>query len=140
MNLIWSESDQWLLSYGVRKIPGAFLMPMGMPMMPEWACDHDVAQLEAKTVQMNLISSESDQWLLSYGVRKIPGAFLMPMGMPMMPEWACDHDVAQLEVKTVQMNLVWSESDQWLQSYGVRKIPGAFLMPMGIPMMPEWGM
>ena len=59
---------------------------------------------------------------MSYGVRKIPGVVIMPMGTPITPKWADDHDVAQLEVKTVQMNLIWSESDQRLMSYSVRKI------------------
>ena len=106
MNLIWSELDQWLQSYGVRKIRRALIMPMGMPIMPEWAIGHDVAQLEARTVQMNLIWSESDQWLLSSGVHKIPRALIMPMGMPILPQWANNRDVAQLEAKTVQMNLI----------------------------------
>ena len=112
-------------------------MPMGMPIMPEWAIDHDVAQLQAKTVQMNLIWSESDQWLLSYGIRKIQRALIMPMGMPIMPEWTNDHHVAQLEAKTIQINLIWSEWDQWLLSYGVHKIPRALIMPTGMPIMPK---
>ena len=35
-NLIWCESAQWLLSFGVRKIPGALIIPMmprGMPII-----------------------------------------------------------------------------------------------------------
>ena len=34
-------------------------MAMGMPMWPKWANDHGVAHLEAETISMNLIWSES---------------------------------------------------------------------------------
>ena len=76
----------------------------------------------------NLILGESAQWLLSFGVRKIPGALIipmMPMGMPIIYIYiereTNDQDVAHLQAKTVPMNLIWSESAQWLLSHGVRK-------------------
>ena len=129
-NLICSESAQWLWSCGVRKIPGALITHMGMPIISPWANDHHVAHLQAKTVPVNLICSESAQWLLSSSVRKIPGALNMPMGVPIMPQWANDHAIAHQQAKTVPMNLIWSESAQWLWSSGVRRIPGGLLMPI----------
>ena len=36
--------------------------------------------------------------------------------------WANDHDVAHLQAKTIPMNLIWSESAQWLWSYSIRKV------------------
>ena len=88
--------------------------------MRAWlANDQDVAHLQAKTLPKNLIWDESAQWLLSSGVRKIPGDLIMPMSMPI---WANDQDVAHLQTKTVPMILIWSELAQWLLSYGVRKV------------------
>ena len=99
MSLIWSESANWLLSYGIHKIPGDFILPMDMPIMPPWANNHDVAHLQAKTVPVNLIWSELAQWFWSSGVHKIPGALIMPMGMgmPFMPPRANDHGIADLQ-------------------------------------------
>ena len=108
MNLIWSESAWWLLSYGICKIPGALIMPIGMPIMPIWVNNQDVAHLKAKKVPMNLIWSELVQWLLTSSIRKIPGAFIMPMAMPIMPPWANNKDFAHLQAKTVPKNLIWS--------------------------------
>ena len=71
----------------------ALIMPMGMPIMPPWANGHGVAHLQPKTVPMNLIWSESAQWLLSSSVRKIPGALITSMGMPIMPPWANDYNI-----------------------------------------------
>ena len=72
------------------------------------------AHLHAKTVPMNLIRNASANWLLGYGIRKIPGALIMAMGMPITPPRANNHGVAHLPTKTVQMSLIWSESAQWL--------------------------
>ena len=33
-----------------------------------------------------------------------------------------DHDVAQLQVKTIPQNLIWYKSIQWFQRYGFRKV------------------
>ena len=133
MNLISSLSAQWLLSFSFRKIPGALIMPKGMPIMPPWANDHDVAHLQVKTVTMNLIWIKSSQWLLSFSICKIPGAIIMPMGMPILPSWANDHDIAHIQAKTVPMNLIWSESAQWLRHSSICKIPGALTMPIMLP-------
>ena len=135
-SLIWSESAWWLLSSGIHKILGALIMTMGMSIITIWANYHDAAHLRAKTVPKNLIWSESNQWLLSFSIRKIPRAFIMPMGIPIMPPWANYHDAAHLQAKTVPMNLIWSETTQWLLSSGVHKIPGALIMPMGMLVMP----
>ena len=68
------------------------------------------------------------QWIwfgvnrLSSCIHKIPRAFIMPMGMPIMPTWPLDHDVAHLQAKTVPMNLIWSVSAQWLLSYNIHKV------------------
>ena len=122
INLIWSESAQWLLSCGIRKIPGVLNTPMGMPKRPQWANDHDVAHLQANVVPMNLIWSESAHRLLSSGVHKVPRALIMPAGMPMWPQWANDHDVSHLQAKMIPMNLIWSEFAQWLLSYSICKV------------------
>ena len=71
MNFVWSESIQWLLSSSIWKISEALIMPMSKPMWSQWANDHDFEHLQAKTVPMNLIWSESDQQLLSYRVCKV---------------------------------------------------------------------
>ena len=68
-------------------------------------------------------------WLLNFSVRKIPGALVMPMGMPMLARWTYDHDGAHLQTKTMPMNIIWRESDQWLLRSGVCKIPRALLHP-----------
>ena len=134
-NLIWSESAQWLRSSLVRKYPGALFTPMGMSIMPSWANDHDVAHLQAKAVPMNLIGIESAQWLMSFGIHKIPGALITPL----MPPWGNDHDVAHLQAKTVPMTLIWIKWALWLLSFGVHKIPGALIMPMDMPIMAPTG-
>ena len=69
LNLEWIA--QWLLSSTILKIPGALIMPMGMPIMPVWANDQDTEHLQAKMVPKNLIWKESALWLLSYGIRKV---------------------------------------------------------------------
>ena len=56
---------------------------MGMSLWPRWANNHGVANLQAKTILMNLIKSESAQWLLSYSIHNIPGVFITPMSTPM---------------------------------------------------------
>ena len=69
-----------------------------MPILPPWKNDLNVAHLQAKAVPMNFIWSESALWLLSSSVRKIleallqiPGALIMFIGMPIIPQWANDH-------------------------------------------------
>ena len=52
------------------------------------------------------------------------------MDMPIMPTWANDYAIAHLQAKTVPMNLIWSESAQWLWGSGVCKILGAFITPI----------
>ena len=83
-DLIWSESAQWLLSSSSHKIPRAFMMPRDTPIMPPWANYHDIAHLQAETVLMSLIWSESANCLWSCGTRKVPGALIMPMGMSIL--------------------------------------------------------
>ena len=114
-------------------------MPMGKPIMSPWANDHDVAHLQAKTVLMYLIWSESAQWLLNSGIHKIPGALIMPMGMPIMPVQENDQDNTHLHAKVVSNNMIWRESAQWLLSSGFHKIPVAFIMPMAMPIMSHTG-
>ena len=43
------------------------------PMWAQWANDQDVAHVQAKMVPMNLIKSESAQWLLNYGDKQMNG-------------------------------------------------------------------
>ena len=57
-------------------------MPMGKPIMPPWANNHNDAYLQAKTVPKNLILSELAQWLLSSNVCKIPEAFISDSRSP----------------------------------------------------------
>ena len=127
-------STQWLLSSGVHKIP---MMPMGMPIGPmgQWPCrcmstGHDSSN-ELDLEWVSPLVAEFQHQQDSRG-------FIMPMGMPIMPPWANDHDVAHLQAKTVPKNLIWSELAKWLLSCGIRKIPRAFIMPMGMPIMPPW--
>ena len=40
--------------------------------------------------QRTWLGSESAQWLQTSGIREIPGTFVMPKGMPIMPTWAND--------------------------------------------------
>ena len=127
-----SASGRALVS---KPVPGALITPMGMPIMPPWANDHDVAHLKANTVPMNLIGIKSAQWLWSFGICKIPGVLITHAHY--VP-WANYYGVAHLQTKTVPMNLIWNESAQWLRSSGVHKIPGALITPMGMPIMPPW--
>ena len=39
-------------------------------------------------------------------------------------QWMSDHPVAHPQTKTIATNLIWSESDQWLLRYSVRKVWG----------------
>ena len=119
MNLFWSESAHWLLDYGIRRIPGALSRPWVCLLWPYGQITTDLALLQAKTVPMNLIWSESAQWWWSSVVRKISGVLITPMGMPIMPTSANDYAVAHLQAKTVPMNLICSESAQWLWGSGV---------------------
>ena len=77
--------------------------------------------------ELDFFFSESAQWLLSSGIGKILDALIAPMGMPIMPPWANNHDVAHPQAKTVQKNLIWSESTQWFLSSSVCKIPEALI-------------
>ena len=114
----FKQADHWTVPCPVNKIPNVLILAMRA-----WrANEQDVPHLEANTLPKNLTSGESAQWLLSSGVRKIPGALIMPMDMPIMPIWANDQDVAHLQAKTVPMNLIWSESAQWLLSCHVHKV------------------
>ena len=122
MNLIWRESTWWLLCSGVRKVPRTLITLVGKPMRPRWGNHYDVAHLQAKTVPMNMILSESDRLLQSSSIRKISGALITPMAMPMWPLWANDHGIAHLQAKTVPRKLIWNEETQWLLSYGVCKV------------------
>ena len=109
------QADHWSVPRPVNKIPRVLITPM----RAWWANDQNVLHLQAKTLPKNLICGESAQWFLSSSVRKIPGALIMPMGMPI---WANDQDIAHLQAEKVPMNLIGSESAQWLLSYGVRKV------------------
>ena len=82
----------------------------GMPIMPPWANNYNVAHLQAKTVPIHLIWNESALWLLSSGVRKNPRALIMPMDMPIMPVWANDQYAEHIQTNTFPSNLIWSES------------------------------
>ena len=109
-----------------------------MPIMPIWANEKDIAHLQAKTVSINLIWCASAKSLLSSGIHKNPGAFTLPMAMPIMTPWANHYDIAHLQTKTVTTNLIWSDSTQWLLSSSVCTTPRAFIMPMGMLIMPPW--
>ena len=45
-------------------------------LMDKWPNDHDIAHPQAKRVPVNFIWSESAQWLLGFGVCKIPEAYV----------------------------------------------------------------
>ena len=99
---------QWLLNYSICKVCKELIVFVGMPMWPWWANDHDVAHLQSRTVPINLIWSESAQWLLSFAIHKVPRAFIMSVGTPMWPRSANDWDVAHRKAKIVPMNFIWS--------------------------------
>ena len=98
---------------------------------------HGVAYLQAKTVPMNLIWSELAQRLMSSSARKVPRAFIMPMGMPMWLPTANDHDATHVQTKTVPMKLILSELAQCLwgsciQKFKLREtiyVHGTFMWP-----------
>ena len=71
MNLIWSKSNQWLLSSSIGKVSRVIMMPMNKPMWPKWANNHDIAHLQVKTIPKNFIWSESAQRLWSNSIHKI---------------------------------------------------------------------
>ena len=149
-----------LLSFSIHNIPWVLITPIGhahealvgkwpwhcistgqdgcKELTSQWANGHNVANLQAKPIPINLIWSESAHWSGNFGVRKILRAliFIVPMVTPIMPRWANDHDLTRLHAKTVVMNLIWSESTHWLLSSGVHKIPEVLITPMGTPIMP----
>ena len=138
MSLIWSESTQWLLTSSIRKVTRMLIMPLGMPMWPWWANDHDVAHLQAKMVPMNLNWVESTQWWLRSSIRKVTRVINTPVGKPMWPWWENDHDVAHLQIKTVPMTLIWNESTQRLLSSSICKVLRLIIMPMSMTIWPQW--
>ena len=71
--------------------------------------------------------------IAEFGVRKILGAPIMPMGTPIRPRWANYHGVAHLRAKAVSMNLIWSESAQWLLSSRAARFQGPLLCPCAHP-------
>ena len=86
----------------MNRVPRALITPGCIPIWPRWAHYHGVAHVGVKIIPMNLIWSESARWLLSYGVRNVPGrAFITPVGTPMWHRWANDHNVAHIQLKKV---------------------------------------
>ena len=152
MNYIWCGSAQLFLSYGFHKIPGAFVGTM----WARWANDYNIVNVLDKADPMNLIWSESAQWLLSSGICKFQECpcirqdgsieldleWMGPVDADYLnttwARWANDHDVAHLQAKTFPMNLIWGESAQWLLSYDIYKFPRALIMSVGKPMWPQW--
>ena len=91
-----------------------FQEPLSCLWVHQW-CHHGlmpmILRISMPTVPMNFIWSESANEWLSYSIRKIPGALITPIGMPVMPPWVNNHGVAaHLQTKTLPMNLIWSES------------------------------
>ena len=128
------EMALWLWSQNVCKNWSAISMPVGSPMWPWWANDHNVAHPHTKIVPVNLIWSESTQWLLGSNIRKILGTLITPMATPMWPQWVNDHDDAHLKAKMVPLHLIWSEYAQWLVSSSIHKVTRMLIMPLGTHM------
>ena len=125
VNLIWSESAKWLLISVVHKTPGAVITSTGTSMWPQWANDHDVAHLQAQTVPINWFGGNREGISGCCVIVSAKFVLITPVPTPMWLRWANGHDVAHLQAKTVPINLIWSESVQWLLSYGARKVwPG----------------
>ena len=118
--MIYCDLLLWRVSYLGNKVPRVLITPVGMPMWPLCANDHDTTHAQDKVVSLNLIWSESAQWLLSYSVHKVKKALIVPVGTLMWPRCANDHDVAHLQTKMFPINFIHNESAQWLLSYGCK--------------------
>ena len=91
---------------------GDFIAPMGTPMLPQWANDHDVVNLPAKTVPINLISSESTP-LPSSGASSVQRAFITPMVALMWPRYANFNDAGHLRANKFQWTWLNRSSSCW---------------------------
>ena len=117
------QADHWRLPRPVNKFPRALNKAVGMPMWSRGANDHDIAHVQAMTVPMILIWSELAQWLVSpQGVHKVSRALIKPVHMPTWSRRSYDHDNAHIRAKMVPVNLICSESTQWLPSCVVRTV------------------
>ena len=99
INFFWSKLAQWLLSSDVRKIPWALIMTMGMPFMPmgKWqrrctSTDQD----GSNALDMELIEPVVAKFRRLQDSRGLYHA----QGMPIMPPWANNHNVAHLQANT----------------------------------------
>ena len=82
-------------------------------MWSQWANGHGIAHVQAKTIPMDLIWTESVQWLLINGVHRVPRA---PAHVVPISKWPQCHTYTG---KMVPMNMIWSESAPWLQSSSI---------------------
>ena len=105
---------------GIQRVPRAFIMPMSMPMLPQWANDDHVAHPQAKRVPMNLFRSQSAWWLLIYGVSNVPRSLIMPVGMPMWPQWQM----------TMILNIWPGQMGEWMDEQTDKKTDGQFHTPL----------
>ena len=55
---------------------------------------------------------------------RIQEPLLRSWAHPLWSWWTNEHDDVHLQAKTVPVNLIWSESDMWLHSYGVHEVCG----------------
>ena len=120
MNLIWSESTQWLRRSGV-KIPGALSTPMGTPIIPPWANDHNAAHVRGGTVPMHYFRVNRPCDCAVPASTRFQEPLSRPWKHPLCLNGANNHNVAHLQAKTVPQNLK-SDSAQWSLSSGARKI------------------
>ena len=88
-----------------------------------WANEQDGAHLHAKRVPMSLIWSDSIQWLLGSGIRKILGGLTTSMSTLMYAWWENDHDIAYLWAKTVLMGLIGVNPPGYSWVSGMREVP-----------------
>ena len=125
--------------FGVNRLCGCWVPASTIfqePLSQPWACPLCPHGQMAMTLHIYMLKRFQRTW---FGVNRpsvcwvpvsrrfqkplveIPGAFIAPMGMPIWPQWANDHDIAHLEAETIPTNLIWSESAEWLLSYGPDK-------------------
>ena len=82
-------------------------------MWSRWVNDHDIAHVQSKTIPMDLIWTESVNWLLINVVRKVPRA---PAHVDQISKWPRHHTSTG---KMVPMNMICSESAPWLPSSSI---------------------
>ena len=114
------QADQWRITPPYEQVSKQGVWKSRTPSAPLWSWNFEMNELMTK----KNLGLQTLRWSRKFFSDTL---FLRAIIIPRRPRWAN----ACLQTKMVPKNLIWSESAQWLLSYGIRKIPGALIMPMG---------